>query len=259
VGGFGNLDQHGNCSSHPVSRGPTSYHAQVAASEASFDRLLAFDCSGAACSAAVWRDGAVRSQVFVEMERGQAEHILPQIARVMDEARLSFDELEAIATIVGPGSFTGLRIGLAAARGVALASGKKLIALDAFEAFLAAIPIDCATGLPILVAVDSRRGPVFAQLFGPDRQKIGEPAQVERDALLAFVPDGPVAIAGDGQAAFAALNQARFMMLTDHFRIRAAAVARAAALLGPDGLDRLPLSPLYLRPPDVTMPKQRPL
>jgi len=226
-------------------------------SEARFDRLLAFDCSGASCSAAVWRDGAVQSQIFVEMERGQAEHLLPQIARVMEEAELGFDALQAIATIVGPGSFTGLRIGLAAARGLALASGKMLIALDAFEAVLAAIPLDRAGGMPILVAVDSRRGPVFAQLFGPDRQKIGAPAQVERDALLDFVPDGPVAIAGDGQGAFEALGQTRFLVLTDHVRIRADAVARAAALLGPDGVDRLPLSPLYLRPPDVTAPKAR--
>ncbi len=226
-------------------------------SENRFDRVLAFDCSGAACSAAVWRDGAVESQVFVEMERGQAEQLLPQIASVMEEARLGFDALDAIATIVGPGSFTGLRIGLAAARGIALACGKKLMALDAFEAIVAAIPADRATGLPILVAVDSRRGPVFAQLFGPDRQKIGGPAQVERDALLAFVPDGPVAIAGDGQTAFAALDPARFMLLREHLRIHAAAVAEAAALLGPDSLDRLPLSPLYLRPPDVTQPKPR--
>ncbi len=226
-------------------------------SEDRFDRLLAFDCSAGACSAAVWRDGAVRSQVFVEMERGQAERLMPQIGDVMEGADLGFDELQAIATIVGPGSFTGLRIGLAAARGLALASGKKLLALDAFEAIIAGIPSDRAAGLPILVAVDSRRGPVFAQLFGPDRQKIGGPAQVERDALLAFVPDGPVAIAGDGQAAFAALDPARFMLLREHLRIRAAAVAEAAALLGPDSLDRLPLSPLYLRPPDVTQPKPR--
>src|SRR5579859_2559976 len=137
-------------------------------SEPGFRRVLAFDCSGAACSAAVRLDGRVAAERFAAMERGQAEALMPQIAQVMAEAGLDFTALEAIATTVGPGSFTGLRLGLAAARGLALAAARPLLALTSFEALLAGLPVDHSAGRKVAVALDSRRGPVFAQLFDAD-------------------------------------------------------------------------------------------
>jgi tRNA threonylcarbamoyladenosine biosynthesis protein TsaB len=215
--------------------------------------LLAFDCSGGACSAAVWRDGGVRAERFAEMERGHAETLLPQIEAVMAEAGADFPELAAIATTVGPGSFTGLRIGLAAARALALASGRPIVALTAFEAFFAGI--DDSTGYArIVVAIDSRRGPVFAQVFESGGQAASIPELVEADAVAAFLPAGPVLVTGDGTGPFRGLDRPGLEIRPA--RIRAAAFARAA--LDADAAIRTrPALPLYLRAPDVTLPGSR--
>src|SRR5579871_1622044 len=158
--------------------------------------ILAFDCSGGSCSAAVLADGTIRAERFRAMARGQAEALMPQIRDVMDEARLAFRALDALATVIGPGSFTGLRLGLAAARGLALAANLPIIGLTAFEAYLADV-VD-AEGLPVAIAINSRRGPVFAQLFGRDRQPIGPPVELEIDQVAGWLPPDRVAVAGDG-------------------------------------------------------------
>ena len=85
-------------------------------------RILAFDTATSACSAALWEDGRVGARRFETMTRGHAEALVPMIADVMDEAGTNFPRLDLIAVTVGPGAFTGLRIGLAAARGMALAA-----------------------------------------------------------------------------------------------------------------------------------------
>ncbi|MCH6588836.1 MAG: tRNA (adenosine(37)-N6)-threonylcarbamoyltransferase complex dimerization subunit type 1 TsaB, partial [Proteobacteria bacterium] len=72
--------------------------------------LLAFDTAGTACSAAIWRDGAVRARRFEAMSRGQSERLVPMIQAVMAEAGVAYPALDAIAVTCGPGGFTGVRI-----------------------------------------------------------------------------------------------------------------------------------------------------
>jgi len=216
-------------------------------------RLLAFDCSGASCSAAVLIDGRIAAERFAAMERGQAEALLPMIQAVMAEAGIDWPGIDAIATTVGPGSFTGVRLGLSAARGLALAAERPIVALTAFEAVVAGLAPD---GRPTAVVIDSRRGPVFAQRFTPDLVRAGEPAQVEPAEMVGWLGPGPWRIVGDGTA-----NLADVVGLTvepEVRRIRAGDLARAAAALGRAGVDRLPAHPLYLRAPDVSQPKPRP-
>ncbi|GGE99741.1 tRNA (adenosine(37)-N6)-threonylcarbamoyltransferase complex dimerization subunit type 1 TsaB [Aliidongia dinghuensis] len=226
-----------------------------------WDPLLAFDCSGASCSAAVLVDGTIRADRFQAMERGQAEALLPMIEAAMAEAGLDWPDLTAIATTVGPGSFTGVRLGLSAARGLALAAGKPVVALTAFEAVVAGLTPDALSpgGRPVAVAIDSRRGPVFAQRFTPALQPAGEPAQLEPDEVADWLGPGPWRITGDGVANLAEIRFAADIAVdATPRRIRAGDLARAAAALGPAGIDRLPAHPLYLRAPDVTQPKPRP-
>ena len=94
--------------------------------------LLAFDVAGNACSAAVWSGGEVIAHVSEEMERGQAERLAPMLQSVMDAAALAFSQLQIIAVTVGPGSFTGIRIGLAMAKSLALATGRPLYGVTTF-------------------------------------------------------------------------------------------------------------------------------
>src|SRR3569832_1939804 len=89
--------------------------------------ILAFDTSIAACSVALIRDAAILAATREVMDRGQAEALMPMIERVMESARASYRDLDRIAVTTGPGSFTGVRVGLAAARGLGLASEKPIV------------------------------------------------------------------------------------------------------------------------------------
>ena len=83
--------------------------------------ILAFDCTAAACSVAVWRDGTTLAGARELMERGQAEALAPMIDACMKSAGVAFADVARIGVTVGPGSFTGVRVGLAAARGFGFA------------------------------------------------------------------------------------------------------------------------------------------
>ncbi len=205
--------------------------------------LLAFDCSGASCSAAVLVDGAVVASRFLEMARGQAEALVPMIAEVMAEAGIDFAALEAIATTVGPGSFTGLRIGLATARGLGLAAARPVVAVTSFEAFQA----DRAPGT-LTVLIDSRRGPLFVQAFDAAGAAAGAACALEPDAAVAFLAERSGGIIGDGVPLLPGHENA------PPDRIRAESVGRAALRLD-DAARARPALPLYLRAPDVTLPK----
>src|ERR671924_1907982 len=94
-------------------------------------RVLAIDTALEACSAAVLDpDGGITASESLAMTRGHAETLMPLIARVMNGARVEFAQLDRIAVTTGPGSFTGLRVGISAARGIALAAGKSAIGLS---------------------------------------------------------------------------------------------------------------------------------
>src|SRR5262249_38124743 len=102
-------------------------------------RVLAIDTALEACSAAVLdteRGGIVASE-SIPMVRGHAEALMPLVARVMQKADLAFPALDRVAVTVGPGSFTGLRVGVAAARGIAVAAGKPAVGLTTLAAYAA--------------------------------------------------------------------------------------------------------------------------
>src|SRR5438105_1650385 len=119
-------------------------------------RILAIDTALAACSAAVF-DSAQNSVLAGEslpMKRGHAEALMPLIARVMDAAGVEFDELDRVVVTVGPGSFTGLRVGISAARGIALAAGKPARGVTTLAAYAA--PHMANEDVLVAAAIDAR-------------------------------------------------------------------------------------------------------
>ena len=132
-------------------------------------RLLIFDTAGAACSVALWADDSVAAERYEAMARGQAERLLPMIGEALAAAGISYAQLDGIGVTCGPGAFTGLRIGLAAARGLALTLGIPAIGITTFEALAVRAPAGC------VVAIDTKRNDYYCQRFGPDGAAQGEP------------------------------------------------------------------------------------
>jgi len=223
-------------------------------SVASPDRLLVFDVAGGGCAVAVRSGGSVAAARDEPMRRGQAERLVPLIEDALTEAGLTHAELDAVGVTTGPGAFTGVRIGLATARGFALALGIPAIGVTSFAAIAAGVP---APERPVAVVVDARLDDVYVQVVGADGRPVTEAAALPPAALAEHLPAGPVILAGDGA------DQAEPAL-----RAAGRTVTRAAAPPRPDptvlaGLiaahplpepDAPPPRPVYLRQPDVTLP-----
>src|SRR5260221_6327944 len=158
--------------------------------------VLALDSSAAACSVAI-RDGtgALLAHRFEAMMRGHAELLMPMVREAMTEAGVDFAALSLIAATTGPGSFTGIRVGLAASRGLALASGLPVLGVTAFDAIAAAVPPSELAGRSLLVAIDSRRGDFFVQVFAADGTPRTAPSAATPDGLAGLLPPGAVVLA----------------------------------------------------------------
>src|SRR5262249_5914449 len=130
-------------------------------------RILAIDTALEACAAGVVETpDRVLAQESAAMARGHAEALMPLLARVMDQARLRFHHLDRIGVTVGPGSFTGLRVGIAAARGIALASGKPAVGVSTLAAF-ASPYLAAGEKQTVAAVVDARHDHVYFEMFGP--------------------------------------------------------------------------------------------
>lgn len=199
--------------------------------------VLVIDTCLGACQVGLFEDGRMLAGLSEPMERGHQERLAPMAAEVM--AGASFADLEKIVVTIGPGSFTGLRVGLAFAKGLQLATGAPLAGVGTLEA-LAARTAGNAAGV-----IDARRGLVYAQAFH-DSLALGEPDIVPiAEAAHRLRPLGNLTLVGPGAPLLASeLPQARI-------------AARAAPGLGDLGWlaqaaePADDLRPLYLRAPDA--------
>lgn len=214
--------------------------------------ILALDSATSACSAALWRDGAVLARRFAQMERGQSEVLVPMVAEVMAEAGLAFGDLDLLAVTVGPGAFTGIRIGLSTARALALAAGKKLAGIATPEAVAAAVPEAERQGRAVVVVLDSRREELWVQVFSSALETQG-PVRALTPLEVAALDLGAVVLAGDACDLVAPLMKDA-VLASSPGAPDAALVAALAARHWPAGT-ALPPEPLYLRDADVTLPK----
>jgi tRNA threonylcarbamoyladenosine biosynthesis protein TsaB len=218
--------------------------------------VLGFDCAGSGCSAALLRDGVVAARRAAVMERGQAEALLPMIRAVLEEAGAPLAACDLIAVTVGPGAFTGLRIGLAAARGLALASGVPAMGVTSFAAVAAGVPPALAEAGSLVVALESKRREIFVQRIAADGGPAGDAAHVRPADLGDWVPPGPLVLAGDAAARAAAALAGREIRLAPGPGVPDPAdIARVALRAWRPGTP--PPRPLYLRAPDTTMPRGR--
>jgi tRNA threonylcarbamoyladenosine biosynthesis protein TsaB len=213
-------------------------------------KILAIDTALTACSLAILADDRPLAIDQREIGRGQAEILMPMVKAALTRAGMAVADLDLIAVTVGPGTFTGVRVGLACARGLALVSGRPVAGVTTLAAIAAGIPLNVRSGESIVVAIDAGRGEVYTQAFAEDLRPLSAPAVLTTMALAQRLPDGPVVLAGDAAKALAA--QAH-----DNPWIRLAGVPPypdpvVVARLGAQK-SVLPPAPLYLRAPAVTV------
>ena len=208
--------------------------------------VLAFDCAISGLAVAVVRDGAALAERREE-GRGQAATLLPAIAATLEEAGIDRRTLSLIAVTVGPGSFTGVRVGLAAARGLALALGVPLAGITTTAALLAAAPNDDRVSV---AAIDTHLGDWFCALVGE------APFVATTEALAARLAEQPCRIVGPQAEALARQVP---NAIAQHALPEPVLLARLAMADGIDAwrarnkVEGLP-RPLYLRGVNVTSP-----
>lgn len=223
-------------------------------------KVLALDSATAACSVAAWIDGTIVAVERADLPRGQAEALLPMVERVRAASGLAYAAFDRLAVTIGPGHFTGLRIGLAAARGLALATGRPLVGITTLAAVAAGVPEQEARAGILVVALDSKRADPYVQAFAADGRPSGPPATrpvaTYAAELRAAHPHAAFIVAGDAGAAIVA-----------ELRASGAAARRASARERPDAATVAALAaaapaptdlpaPLYIHPAETTAPKR---
>ena len=217
--------------------------------------ILAIDTALDACSAAVLdtENGKVASE-SLPMVRGHAEALMPLIARVMKESGIAFASLDRIAVTTGPGSFTGLRVGLSAARGIGLAANKPVVGLTTLTAYAAPV-VGQNAEQPVISAIDARHDHVYFQVVSGNGGSLIRPRVGPIEEALGASRFGAPHLVGN------AAN-----ILADRWPAHALPPFKVDALAAPDiawvawlgaavSPDTAPARPFYLRAPDAKLPK----
>jgi tRNA threonylcarbamoyladenosine biosynthesis protein TsaB len=218
--------------------------------------ILALDTALDACAAGVLDIDAGRliAQESQAMKRGHAEALMPLIARVIKAAGIAFASLDRIAVTTGPGSFTGLRVGLSAARGIALAAGKPVVGVTTLNAYAAPIVAENREQ-PVICAIDARHEHVYFQVVSGDGSSLIRPRLAPIEEALGASRYGALHLVG---------NAAR--ILADRWPVDAPPPFNVDAQPAPDitwvawlgaavSPDTAPARQFYLRAPDAKLPK----
>ena len=218
--------------------------------------ILAIDTALDACAAGVLDTDASKmlAQESQPMKRGHAEALMTLIARVMKESGVAFASLDRIAVTAGPGSFTGLRVGLSAARGIGLAANKPVVGLTTLTAYAAPV-VGQNAEQPVISAIDARHDHVYFQVVSGNGSSLIRPRVAPVEEALAASRFGAPHLVGNAAKILADRWPAHAL---PPFKVDAqiapeiAWVAWLGAAVSPDNA---PARPFYLRAPDAKPPK----
>lgn len=219
--------------------------------------LLAFDtCFGAVSVAVRYRaangDWVVR-EAYETRQTGHAERLMPMIAEVMTGAGLAFSAIERFAVTVGPGTFTGVRIGVSAARAFGLAASRPVVGITSLEVMAARgrhLLGTAAAQRTLLVAVDARRGGFYGALYPANGMDDGAPMLLTAETAMTSAREHNALVIGSGGPLIAA-HAASHGQTIDTDVPTLEPHARFLALLAADRPPSREIAPLYLRAPDV--------
>lgn len=217
--------------------------------------ILAIDtaldhCAVAVLDADVGEMRAVESQ---PMKRGHAEALMPMIARVVRQSTVSYAALDRIAVTTGPGSFTGLRVGLSAARGLALAAHKPVVGVTTLSAYAAPL-VSEDRPQPVISAIDARHDQVYFQVVAGHGDELIAPQVAPITDALALAPFAGARLVGNAAGLLAARWPADLSPPSSIDTQAAPDIAWIAWLGAAADPARAPARPFYLRAPDVKLP-----
>ncbi len=210
-------------------------------------KLLAIDTAQEACSVGVI-DGARQVLKSEIVGRGHAERLMDMVRVAMEDAGLTYGDLDRIAVTVGPGSFTGLRVGIAAARGLALATGAPAVGIGTLAVHAETARHEVGE-TPVLAVLSAGRGELYGQSFAADGTPQGPPEAAPADDFARRIAANTL-IAGSGAAALAEILGDEARARTVHTR-SAPDIASLCRLGAAAPLSAQAPRPLYLRPPDA--------
>lgn len=219
---------------------------------------LAFDTTGSSCSIILQKDKETVSIFEKSMDFGQSEELMIQMQNMLNNNNIKFSDIEALFVCVGPGSFTGVRSSISAARVFNIACpGLTVGGVSAFDVYINALDEEELSEVNV-VLIETRRDDFYAQIFDKKRNKISEAEALNRDAIIDTIKNFgcAVSLVGDGVE--------RFLMQPSGFCLKTVKLLDSLPIkiLAQTGLKLFQEKkinypkPLYLRAPDVSYPKQ---
>ncbi len=212
---------------------------------------LAFDTTADSCSIALLQDNKVIAKFVKEMEFGQAEALLPEIQNILQEKNLKFADINLLAVCVGPGSFTGVRSSLAAARAFGLACPNlKITGVSAFEAYVHSLDMAELTDYNAVI-IETKRADFYFQLFSGRLEKLCDAEALPYEEIISRLKGKTVTLIGNGVERF--LDRPSGLVLhTIRMDKNASITDLAACAIQKYNAKKLNYpKPLYLRAPDV--------
>jgi tRNA threonylcarbamoyladenosine biosynthesis protein TsaB len=218
--------------------------------------VLAVDTTSERQSVALVEAGAVRAELRLRAVDTHSRRLLPSVAFLLDSLGLEPDAVEGYAVAVGPGAFTGLRVGISTVQGLALASGRPCLGLSSLDVLAARIE----GAAPVLaVMIEAYRGEVYGALYDEKARPLAPGAAEAPEAFLARLPPGPVAFTGEGalrhrERITARHPAARFPPRSLFLAGTLGCLAEPRLAAG-EGVSAHALRPLYLREAQIGKPK----
>ena len=208
--------------------------------------LLAIDTSANLCAVCVWEGDAALASITEDIGTGHAELLMGMVEEVLVKAGKTYADLTRIGVVIGPGSFTGVRVGVSTARGLALALNIPAVGVTTLEA-LAAEAHALHPDRPVLAVIDARREQLYSALYDPAGTLLAEPAVLDADATVARAGDADLILTGSGAAMIASRMPGRTIVAAT----ATAAIETYARLAAAKPANSEKPKPLYLRGADA--------
>jgi tRNA threonylcarbamoyladenosine biosynthesis protein TsaB len=216
--------------------------------------ILALDTCISSCSVALISNNILIKTICENTPSRQAECLIPLIQQILHETNLDFAQLTALALTIGPGSFTGVRIGISATQGIKLVTKLPVIQLGTLEVL--ARNVNNSESLPIMATLNASRGEVYGQIFNADCSALSPPLLLDYEQALNLAPPEKFYLVGSARTFIQdRLPYKNFIAVTDLDIFSASEVALAAGQLTIDlNAWQQEIEPLYIRESDAKVP-----